>query len=486
MVTLTGFGGLSEIGGNQFLLESDETRLWVDFGLNFERNGQYFTDYLQPRRYNLLQDLFLLDLIPIFEGLYRPDYIKRIGKTPISLAFDAAIFSHAHWDHIGHIPLLHPDLPIWCGETAKSIMTALEGTSAKVKEGFVSYVEDFAIREKKRGKGLTEDKPLPLPRKIKTFRTGDIFHVGSFRIEPIHVDHSIPGAYAFIIEGGDKRIVYTGDLRCHGPRGDMTEDFIQAAEAEEVDILLCEGTRVEETESFSEQNVKLTVDTVVSNTRGLVLANFPLRDFDRLRTFWEVAKSNDRVLAINLKQAVLLKQLEQDQISLPHLNDPNIAIYLKRKGWGYYGDSSLSKTIQMKGFSMWEKIFLENCKCHIVTDKDITCAQNEYILFCSFFDLTELCNLSPMEGSHYIRSVTEAFNDEMILDQQVEKAWLDRFNLPCTQIHAGGHANVNELENIINRINPQILVPMHTKKPEEFQKLHPNVQLLERKQGFHI
>jgi mRNA degradation ribonuclease J1/J2 len=34
---------------------------------------------------------------------------------------------------------------------------------------------------------------------INTFRTGDKFRIGSLEVEPIHVDHSVPGAYGFII-----------------------------------------------------------------------------------------------------------------------------------------------------------------------------------------------------------------------------------------------------------------------------------------------
>lgn len=38
-----------------------------------------------------------------------------------------------------------------------------------------------------------------IKRKINTFRTGDKFKIGSLEVEPIHVDHSVPGAYGFII-----------------------------------------------------------------------------------------------------------------------------------------------------------------------------------------------------------------------------------------------------------------------------------------------
>jgi mRNA degradation ribonuclease J1/J2 len=42
-------------------------------------------------------------------------------------------------------------------------------------------------------------KDEPIKRMINTFRTGDKFRIGSLEVEPIHVDHSVPGAYGFII-----------------------------------------------------------------------------------------------------------------------------------------------------------------------------------------------------------------------------------------------------------------------------------------------
>ena len=36
-------------------------------------------------------------------------------------------------------------------------------------------------------------RQIPVERKFKTFRTGDKIKIGSIEVEPIHVDHSIPG-----------------------------------------------------------------------------------------------------------------------------------------------------------------------------------------------------------------------------------------------------------------------------------------------------
>ncbi len=51
--------------------------------------------------------------------------------------------------------------------------------------------------------------------RFKPFRTGSKIRVGSLEVEPIHVDHSVPGAYGFVIHTSNGSIVYTGDFREH-------------------------------------------------------------------------------------------------------------------------------------------------------------------------------------------------------------------------------------------------------------------------------
>lgn len=99
-------------------------------------------------------------------------------------------------------------------------------------------------------------KDAPIPRKINEFRTGDKFKIGSLEIEPIHVDHSVPGAYGFIIYTSEGPIVYTGDIRLHGTHSEMTRDFISKAKQVKPIALITEGTRIaDEAKEESEDKV---------------------------------------------------------------------------------------------------------------------------------------------------------------------------------------------------------------------------------------
>ncbi|TLY07052.1 MAG: hypothetical protein E6K85_09990 [Thaumarchaeota archaeon] len=96
---------------------------------------------------------------------------------------------------------------------------------------------DFLPRPSKKG-------AKPVARKINEFRSGRRFRVGSLEIHPIHVDHSIPGAYGFIISTSAGAVVYTGDVRLHGARPEMTQEFMAEAKAVKPLALICEGTRI--------------------------------------------------------------------------------------------------------------------------------------------------------------------------------------------------------------------------------------------------
>lgn len=106
-----------------------------------------------------------------------------------------------------------------------------------------------------------------------------------------------------------------------------------------------------------------------------------------------------------------------------------------------------------------------------ITYKDVKENQSKYVFYCSFYDLHELIDINPLDGSIFMHSLTEPFNEEMEIDFERMKNWLDRFGLPIKHAHASGHACGAELKEMINTINPKMVVPVHTKHPTYFKKL---------------
>lgn len=122
-------------------------------------------------------------------------------------------------------------------------------------------------------------KDKPIEQKIKTFTTGDKLKIGSLEVEPIHVDHSVPGAYGFIIYTSEGPIAYIRDIRLHGTKSQMTRDFIEKAKDAKPIALISEGTRIaDEAKEESEELVHKESRKIVSETDRLVLADFNFKE----------------------------------------------------------------------------------------------------------------------------------------------------------------------------------------------------------------
>jgi ribonuclease J len=62
--------------------------------------------------------------------------------------------------------------------------------------------------------------------------------VGNIEVAPCHVDHSIPGAYGFVIKTSQGNLAYTADFRVHGTKPQLTEDFVELAAKSSSEALL--------------------------------------------------------------------------------------------------------------------------------------------------------------------------------------------------------------------------------------------------------
>lgn len=418
---ITFYGGVGEIGGNKILIEDKGTRVMLDFGMSYSDRRKFFFDpMLSPGDE---RDLLEFGILPNIKGIYEFEESKP--------SIDAVFLSHAHGDHWGYISFLKREIPLHCGDTCAQILEAISATKVRHFESDI--------------RGLS----------FQTFRTGRTIKVGTIEVTPCHVDHSIPGAYGFVIRTSRGVIAYTADFRVHGTKPQLTEDFVELATKSDPEALLAEGTNILGGQITSEPEVKSKVDKLISSTRNLVLANFSNVDVDRIRTFYEVAKENDRILAISLKQAHLLNQLSLDpKLQLPRVLDANENIAVFRRAKKRYYD--------------WEESVMEKAKT--ITSEELRQEQDRFVVAFSMPDFKELVDIKPKAGSVFVLSTSEPFNEEQEFEFERLQNWLDHFGLPMYHIHCSGHIMPSELKANIQRIKPRKLFPIHTDHPGLYAK----------------
>jgi len=407
-VSLTFYGGIKgEVGGNQILLRDDQTRILIDFGCNFSKWRSYFSfPITQPKG---VSDYFKVELVP--------QELREPGKDFVKRDIEACFVTHAHGDHYGALCALAPQTEggpkVFLGDAANKIITA-------------------RITGKKR-------KPTELMRILKgvqTFRTGKSIQTDNIEVVPWHVDHSLPGAYAFLIHTSEGLIVYTGDFRLHGTFGKkMRKQFWHAAlETGEVQALVCEGTSISDTVStLTEKDVELHMEKCIKECGGLVIVNTSTCDIDRIKTVCNVARKTGRTPIASESFTQVLNALKDDKKLRPPKVGKDVLEYEKE----------------------WEEAKRR---------------QSEYILLTTFYREKEIIEIEPATSSIFILSSSEPFEEESEIEFERLKNWLELFGVPIHHIHSSGHALPMDLRRTVEALTPKKMFPVHTSSPHAFGK----------------
>ncbi len=515
------FDAIGKIGGNKIFIHVADKKFLFDFGLSFHDNGLYYAEFLRPRKFNGLVDYLNLELIPSINNLYRNDALAPfkdvLENDPYKLTpsekndVSAFFLTHAHVDHYNFVGFLKQDTPFYMNWITKAMLEYISKTSIDSSLGaeVLSFHELHKMvpykKQPSKLKRATKRDYIKeeIERNINIIKNGGSqsfkSNNGNITVSSYTVDHSIPGACAYIIEYDGQNIVYTGDFKKHGLHPHWVDIFIEAAKKSNPTAVITEGTNVPERKEYltgknrkkmmSELDVKKeSGKKIKDNSDGLILVNFPAKNLDRIIMYYELAKKNNRIFAISPKNYLLLECMKnhlktmddsvrkefQKEYPIPDLDDENIVLYLRRKKWGKF---------EAVDYKTHEREIFENY--NYITYKDIRKNQEKYLLYLNFFMLNELIDIKPVAGKTlYIHSTTDPFNTEMELQDDKIKAWLKHFGIKRTEtIHSSGHCKPEDLRDSLDKINAEKIFPIHTLHPETFKEFGLSGKIVLPKKG---
>ena len=174
-IRVTPLGGAREVGRSCFLLQTPESNVLLDCGINTAASGT---------------DKF-------------PDF--RASKLAID-RLDAIIISHAHLDHVGFIPYLYKygyDGPVYCTEPTRDLMTLLQLDAVDIGEREENALP-FTSREIKK-----------MVKHVIPLEYGEVADITpDMRLTLYNAGHILGSSIIHLHIGeGLHNLVYTGDLK---------------------------------------------------------------------------------------------------------------------------------------------------------------------------------------------------------------------------------------------------------------------------------
>lgn len=425
--------GTHEIGGSCVEIRSDRTRILLDIGLPLTATGSkgYGATELEKLTGEQLVEKGRL---PDIEGIYAWD-----KRHP---AISAVVLSHPHLDHYGFITFLKDRIPVYIGDAAKDL---IKTTSVFTSFPAASLNNTVAIKHRK---GFT---------------------VGNISITPYLMDHSAFDAYAFLVESGGRRLFYSGDFRSHGRKAKMFEWLVNYG-PESVDALLMEGTVLGSSRitALSEDDVEQAIIDRIKRTGSIAFAYGSSQNIDRLVSFYKAAIKTKRLFVVDVYTATVLDCLRKyANIPFPSGKWPYLKVLFTRRQCDRL-EKQDNKEIMYK---------FKNYK---ITKEEISDHPERICLFARPSMKIDLESIGGLEGGALIYSMWEGY-----LEQPYTKAfkeYLKERGVTWHSIHTGGHATLEAMKRMVGRLNPGILIPIHTERPQEYSKHFPRVKLVRDKE----
>jgi ribonuclease J len=289
---------------------------------------------------------------------------------------------------------------------------------------------------------------------------------------------------ACLVEADDTQILYTGDIRFHG----RVNPDLSNLDGLAPDIMISEGTNIEDTEPDNEKQVQQNIQDIVSETEELVMVGFAWKDLERYETVRDAALAEGRIPVFDPRLAYTLARFGRN------IYDEDASVFVERCESMIYSEDDYKKSKHKAGlmdYDLWDskKDSRNTDTCHLekgVYAYDLHEDPSAYVLHLDFYRFKNLLDIQPSPGSLYIRAQCEPFNARMELSDERLHRWLKHFEINPDheykpyQFHASGHACGPDVIDFINRVKPKKVIPIHTEKPKIFQRSFPQTILVEK------
>jgi ribonuclease J len=249
--------------------------------------------------------------------------------------------------------------------------------------------------------------------------------------------------------------------------------------------MFCEGTRIDQEVPDDEKKVETELTDIFLGCKGLAMVGFTWKDIDRYETVRDAAIKSGRIPVFDPRLAYLLGKIGRN------VYDEGATVFLERCGSMLYspgdysnskhkvGDMPLSEWSNKRDNTVVDIKHLKNGISALELNKD----PSSYVLHLDYFRFKNILDFDLPEGSIFVRAQCEPFNPRMELSQKRMFRWLKHFNINADnnwkpyQIHASGHASGPEIQEMIDKIKPKLLIPVHTEHPELFKNIAGDIHL---------
>lgn len=299
------------------------------------------------------------------------------------------------------------------------------------------------------------------------------------------VYHSVLGAAGIAVRVDGYWVAYTGDFRM-GPENKEEEEywlkvlgekrlelskrstrFFDAIKDRRPLVLIVEGTRVTrgENTNVTEKDVYENSMKVFRNSKKLIIVDFPVRHLERLFTFLRVCMENDRILVLMPKDYAYLRGVETLEPLWRLSEEEREYIRVYHPGKLEYAGLERNALFEAKENGI------------LIGPEEINERPERFAISAGYFDFPHILDLDEnvLNGSAYIHSTSEAYTEEQEIDTRRLIRWLKYFNIHpyglkvegdhvifTKDFHASGHVSPTELENILNNVRPDYILPVHT------------------------